>query len=215
MNLDVWIAYFLTELVLSLTPGPAVLLVSSQGLKYGARTSYVGALGISSANLVYFVLSALGLGVLIMEADTLFNIIKLVGACYLIFIGLKMFVLSFRKNEIAVAVSSEENMIANKNAFFQAFVTQISNPKAIIFFVSLLPQFISSKENLTLQITILALTTVIMETAILFFYGWLSARGRDSLKNSKSFSDWVDRLAGGVLIGIGIHLLYLKTKAGL
>jgi homoserine/homoserine lactone efflux protein len=211
MDLNIWVAYLITEFLLSITPGPAVLLVSSQGLKYGAKTSYYGSLGISSANLFYFTLSAFGLGAVIASASEVFDIIKIIGAGYLVFIGLKMIVGSFSKNQQQSEVAPEISK-GSVNAFFNAFVTQVSNPKAIIFFVSLLPQFINPNQNVFYQFSILALTTIVMETFILMFYGWISAKGSDSLRSNPKVMNWIDRVGGGILVAIGINLFFLKSK---
>lgn len=212
MDLNIWLAYVVTEFLLSVTPGPAVLLISSQGLKYGSKTSYFGSFGISTANFIYFVLSALGLGTLIVEASNLFEIIKIAGALYLIYIGIKMIIQSFNtvKNQIAESVESPKSY---KSAFFNAFVTQASNPKAIIFFVALLPQFVDPKANVFYQFSILALTTIFMETLILMLYGWLSSKGGNSLKSDNRVTKWIDRAGGGILVGIGINLFFLKDRS--
>jgi homoserine/homoserine lactone efflux protein len=211
MDFNIWLAYVVTEFLLSVTPGPAVLLISSPGMKYGAKTSYFGSLGISTGNLVYFALSAFGLGALIVRASDIFEIIKFLGACYLVFIGLKMVYNTLKRAQHAV----DDTPVKPKrsgNAFFNAFVTQISNPKAIIFFVSLLPQFVNPQYNVFYQFSILALTTIVMETMILAFYGWLSAKGSTSLRNNPKIMKWIDRVGGGILVGIGINLFFLKSK---
>lgn len=90
MEFNIWLSFFITGFLISLAPGPAVVLIVSQGLKYGVSTSNFGALGISFANLLFFILSAFGLGVLIVQASSFFEFIKIVGATYLVFIGIKM-----------------------------------------------------------------------------------------------------------------------------
>lgn len=97
-----------------------------------------------------------------------------------------------------------------KSAFINTFVTQISNPKAIIFFVALLPQFINSKGNILLQFSILAGSHIFMETLILMSYGWIGAKGTNTFKDNKLVIKWIDRIGGGVLIGIGLNLYFLK-----
>jgi homoserine/homoserine lactone efflux protein len=210
MELKVWFIYLLTEFLLSITPGPAVMLVSTQGFKYGAKPSYFGSLGISSGNLMYFILSAFGLGALILTAGNLFMYVKFGGAIYLIWCGVAMIYKSFK----SIPVIDSEIKINQNNlkSFIQGFMTQAGNPKAIIFFVALLPQFIDQTKNVTIQFTILALTTIIMETFILMFYGWIAANGKRIIGQSSTIAKWQDRIAGFVLIGLGINLLFIKLK---
>ncbi|HEX8548414.1 MAG TPA: LysE family translocator [Cytophagaceae bacterium] len=209
MEFKIWLTYFITGFLVSVTPGPAVLLIASQGLRYGTGTSNFGAFGISSANLLYFILSAFGLGALIIEAENLFELIKITGAIYLVFIGVKMITASFKKDVVKKEVAEVKSK-SLREAFVNAFVTQMSNPKAIIFFVALLPQFINPLGNILLQFCILAFSHIFMETLILMFYGWLSAIGASSVKDNKKVLGWVDRVGGGILIGIGMKLFFLK-----
>jgi homoserine/homoserine lactone efflux protein len=210
MDFNIWIAFTITELVLSFTPGPAVLLVTSQGMKFGARASYYGAVGISIANLIYFTVSAFGLSALILEAKNTFDIIKIVGACYLIFLGVKGIYQSIVKQSIEAQWSLTMNRVSSSHTFAQAIITQLSNPKAIIFFASLLPQFVDPHGNIILQMSIFALTTIGTETFILMGYGWLGAKGGQAVNQNPNFMKWIDRVAGTILIGIGINLFFIK-----
>lgn len=210
MELKVWLLYALTDFLLIITPGPAVMLISAQGFKYGARQSYFGALGISAGNLLYFILSALGLATVILNAGNLFEIIKTGGAIYLIVTGFLMIYKSFKKQTIVN--SGIEKGQNNLRSFLQAFITQTANPKAIIFFIALLPQFIDSTQNIALQFAVLAITTTILEMAVLMFYGRLAAHGKKLGEQNKIWSKLQDRLAGGVLMGLGINLLFVKLR---
>src|SRR5688572_24138007 len=100
MSLRLLAVFTITEFLLCLTPGPAILLVVSQGMRSGFSSSLRGAAGILTGNTIYFVLSAFGLGALLMASSTLFQIIKWAGAGYLVIIGLKM-LLSKRRNDDA------------------------------------------------------------------------------------------------------------------
>ncbi len=208
MSFDVWLAYFFTELVLILIPGPAVVFVTTQGFRYGAAKSYTGALGIACGNLLYFILSALGLGAIILTVEHLFFFIKVVGCAYLIGTGLLMLYSSL-KQELPLHNNS---ISGGSRSFWQGFIIQASNPKAIIFFLALLPQFVDTKGNITMQFTILSLTTIVPETLILMLYGWLSARGSKSVGRNPALAKWKKRIAGLALLGIGINLLFVKSE---
>lgn len=209
MELKTWLMYLLTDVLLNLSPGPAVMLISAQGLKFGARASYYGSIGISGGNLTFFILSALGLGTLILTAGNVFDYIKFAGAVYLIVSGSISLYHSFKKGYQAGDMNTELNQNYTRS-FFQGFITQISNPKAIIFFVALLPQFVDPDGNIFLQFAIFGLTTLITETSVLILYGSLAARGRKMAGQSTVFAKWRDRLSGSVLIGLGVNLFFLK-----
>ncbi|MBA3805808.1 MAG: LysE family translocator, partial [Acidobacteria bacterium] len=130
MSIKLLLVFAVTEFLLSLTPGPAVFLVVSQGMKAGFKPSLRGTLGILSGNAIYFALSALGLGALLLASATLFQVIKYVGAAYLIFIGVKMLV---SRSETQKAGEQTVTPGRSLRLFSQGLATQLSNPKAIVF----------------------------------------------------------------------------------
>lgn len=194
--------FAVTEFLLCLTPGPAVLLVVSQGVRSGFKSSQRGMIGILAGNAIYFVLSALGLGALLMSSAVLFQIIKWVGAAYLVFIGLKML---FTKRKIAnsgdLALTAKPSM----RLFSEGLMTQLSNPKAIVFFSALLPQFLSPDGGVIEQFAILGIASLAIEFCVLLTYGWAAERGSRLIFKGR-FSVLTDRIAGGFLIGAGLGL---------
>ena len=211
MDFKTWLVFLLTSFILALAPGPAVLCVSAQGMKYGPKSSYFGALGISSGNLMYFILSAAGLSAAILKAGNLFTYIKLAGALYLIYTGGMILYKSFNKTH------SEkihlESVQSGMKSFTQAFITQAANPKAILFFVALLPQFVNTHGNIFLQFFILSVTTILPETFILMGYGWLAAKSKHLAGENARFRKIQDRVSGTILVSLGINLLLLDAKA--
>jgi homoserine/homoserine lactone efflux protein len=140
-----------------------------------------------------------------MSSATLFQIIKWLGVGYLIFIGFKMLI--SRK----ASAETGEHAVAPKRSmrlFSEGLVTQLSNPKAIVFFSALLPQFVSADGKVVEQFAILGIISLAIELLILVSYGWAADRGsRFILKGRFSL---VDRLAGGALIGAGLGLAATK-----
>jgi threonine/homoserine/homoserine lactone efflux protein len=201
MPLSTWGLFVLTEIALSLTPGPAVLFVVSQGLRYGGRRSLWANLGILSGNAAYFLLSAFGLGLVLLASRRLFQVVKWCGALYLIYLGGRLILLP---GDIATA---EETSSASSGwmALWQGFVLQVANPKALVFFVALLPQFIDPAGDIALQVGILAVSSAVAEFLVLAAYGWAAGR-----LNAWTKTPWVaralDRVAGSMLVGAGISL---------
>src|SRR5690242_19986356 len=139
-----WWLFASMEFVMCLTPGPAVLYVISSGLRAGARRSLFSNLGILAANAVYFALSATGVGALLAANYNLFLAIKWIGAAYLMIIGLRAI---FGKSEIVKAAAEKPQAVAGLRLFRDGFILQASNPKAIVFFSALLPQFLAPGGN--------------------------------------------------------------------
>ncbi|HKX31477.1 MAG TPA: LysE family translocator [Blastocatellia bacterium] len=207
MPLKVILVFAMTEFLLSLTPGPAVLLVVSQGMRYGAVQSIGGTLGILTGNALYFALSAVGLGTLLMASASLFTAIKWVGAAYLIYVGIRM--LLAREEPEQSTESSTLPARRSMKLFTQGLITQLSNPKAVLFFTALLPQFISSGGDVTQQLVWLGVVSIVVECPVLLAYGWLAERGRKLLPAGR-LAVLPNRIAGGCLIGVGVGLASMK-----
>ena len=197
MTLAVWAAFAVTEFGLSLVPGPAVLLVCTQALRSGFPAGARTALGIIAGNIVYFALAAAGLGALLVASNTLFEVIKIAGAAYLVWLGLRML---FQRRR----ATNEDAPTQQPRSFTQGLLTQLGNPKALVFFTALLPQFISSADPLVPQFALLAATSISLELPILLVYSYLAATGRDRLRRGK---DLTERASGAILVGLGVRLV--------
>jgi threonine/homoserine/homoserine lactone efflux protein len=191
MNWTTWWIFVCTETVLCLTPGPAVLFILSSALKAGARKSIFSNLGILAANAVYFALSATGIGALLLSSK-LFLAVKWIGAAYLVIYGLRLIFSTEEAVQEAAVVDHKSHRL-----FFSGFTLQISNPKAILFFSALLPQFLNPHAAIVPQVVILGLTSVVIEFSILLGYGLAGS----SL--TPRYAKWTNRVAGGLLIGAG------------
>src|SRR5262245_59360189 len=127
MKFETWFLFVITEAVLSVTPGPAVLFVLSQAIRQGATKSVWASLGILSTNAMYFALSATSLGAIIMASYDLFFLVKWVGAAYLVYLGLQSF---FRKSSILKMPADKPMRDSNWRTWMDGFLLQGANPKA-------------------------------------------------------------------------------------
>ena len=189
------------DVVLCFTPGPAVLLIVSQGMRRGFHQSLRGALGICTGNLIYFGLSAAGLGALLIASRTVFEAIKWIGAGYLVFMGLRMI---FAKQEEA----RQEQQVARDDSFRQARFVQLANPKAVVFFTALLPQFIDPRGPIALQFFTLGVISTVIEYPVLALYGFAADKGRAVYARH---TRWIERIAGGCLVAAGAKLAASKA----
>ncbi len=206
MNPTTWWLFASMELVMCLAPGPAVLYVISSGLRAGARRSMFSNAGILAANAVYFALSATGVGALLVANYNLFLAIKWIGAAYLIFIGARAL---FGKASIVESTDEVRGAISGWKLFRDGFILQASNPKAIVFFSALLPQFIDPRLSIVTQVAILWITSNFIEFFVLLGYGMAAGRA-SALARDPRYAAWTDRTAGGLLICAGAGLAALR-----
>ena len=196
----------MTEAVLSLTPGPAVLYVLSQAVRRGSGKSVWASWGILSANALYFTLSATSLGAVIVASYKLFFLIKWLGAGYLVYLGLRTF---FTKTSVVALPESSADPRSGARILRDGFFLQAANPKAILFFTAILPQFIDTRHNVALQILLLGISSILVEFVILFGYGHLAGRALSTARSPR-FEKLTNRIAGSLLIGAGIGLARLR-----
>lgn len=207
MDWQVLLVFTLTMTVLAITPGPAVLLVVSHGMKSGFGASLKAAIGVQAGNGVYFTLSALGLGAILSTSETLFYVVKYVGAAYLIYLGIRIIWTAHRATEPGTGV---EGVL--RQPFAQAVLTQLANPKSVLSFGAMMPQFIDPSGNLLLQYVLLATACVVSEMPILAVYGWLASQGRRAFVGPR-VAVWRERLSGGALVAIGASLAAIRRSA--
>jgi threonine/homoserine/homoserine lactone efflux protein len=210
MSIEIILIFAVTEFLLSLTPGPAVLLVIGQGMRHGFSSSVKGSLGILTGNAIYFALSAFGLGAVLLASATMFTIIKYAGVAYLVYVGVQMILTRSEPED----ENLDRELLPKKSFkhFAQGLITQLSNPKAIVFFTALLPQFVTpAKGNVTAQFLTLGVVSIAIELPILLLYGWLAERGQRLMP--KTWVTLPDRVGGAFLVATGITLA-LITHAG-
>jgi homoserine/homoserine lactone efflux protein len=208
MNPVTWWIFVASETVLCLTPGPAVLFIISSALRSGGVRSIGSNLGILTANSVYFALSGTGVSALLVASYSVFSAVKWIGAAYLIYMGLSAI---FGKSSIVRALDDPRPPRSARRLFVDGFVVQMSNPKAIIFFSALLPQFVDSRAPVGRQIIILGITSAIIEFSILLGYGLAAGRAA-ILARQPRYATWTNRIAGGLLVGAGAGLATINRR---
>jgi homoserine/homoserine lactone efflux protein len=184
------------ELIFSLTPGPTVMLISAYGFKGGFREALAAIAGTQTGNALWYVICVTGLGALVTASPLLFQGIKLLGAAYLIWLGVSTLWKSWRAGEDTLG----PKLIGKP--YLQAALTQMGNPKAILFFGALVPQFLDTNAPLLPQYLIMFVVTFIGESVILTGYGWLAAVGGRAADARHAV--WRERISGTVLTGLGV-----------
>ncbi len=209
MNLDILILYSFVSFFYVISPGPAVFLALTNGLTYDmkivATSSFANILGL-------FLLSAVsisGLGAILTTSATLFMIVKIIGAGYLIYLGIKQFKsASFLKNNHLNKVSIKQKSL--RSVFYESFILAATNPKPIIFFIALFPQFLNINSAILPQFFIMTGIFMIFSFISLCTYGFIAKSAKDWLKNQEIMM-WFHKITGGIFIALGVSLLQLKN----
>lgn len=206
MKFEFWLAYLSLCILYALAPGPAVLLSCGQAIARGFRAGFGVALGTQAGNLVYFLLSAAGLGAVLGASETAFTIVKYAGAAYLIYLGVRT--IAEARKAAAAPVAAPVSLW--RHPFTQGFLNQLANPKSILFWGALFPQFVNFKgDNLPLQFAVLAATCFIVDLVVLSVYAALATRG-GKVMASGPLAIWRERLSGATLIAVGGALSLVK-----
>lgn len=194
--------YAITELVLSLSPGPAVLLVMSQSLCGGCRSGIAAALGIVLVNIVYFILSAVGLGAALVAAPSLFLIIKYAGAVYLCWTAYEI-VHGMVYSGSAYQPAQEFGRAAGSlfASFSRGVIIQAASVKNIIIFVSIIPLFIDPAKDTLGQFVALCLVSFVVELPVLFGYAFTTAKLANLVRSGR-MTKYLDGLSAAMLLGI-------------
>ncbi len=215
MALDVLLLFAATEFLLCLTPGPSVLFVIGLAMRSGTRIGWAAAAGVTAGTAFYFVLSALGVGALIIASHTLFTIVKWAGAGYLVYLGLRMIgplLAALRSGTMPAAEATGPATAAERpsRAFWKGFAIQLANPKTLMFFIALFPQFISPEGNVALQFALMGIVSAAMEMPILMVYALVSAASARWMAGKVVL--WFEGIAGGFLIFIGGALAFARSR---
>jgi homoserine/homoserine lactone efflux protein len=205
MSVEAWAMFCMTEALLCLNPGPSAFVVMSLALSRGQAAGIRATVGVLAANAIYFALSASGLVALHALSAEVFFIIKWAGAAYLIWLGARMIVRSFRARVVGPPPSVG---VSRRSSYWQGFVAQGANPNLFIYFTAILPQFVDPTRPLPGQVAILAGSSFVIEFTVLSVYAALAFRaGR---RAAPRFRLVAERLGGGLLVAAGAGLASLR-----
>lgn len=208
MHWEAFAAFTVLQLLFSVTPGPAVLFTVAHGMRGGWGASLKAGLGIQLGNGIYFTLSALGLGAVLSASETLFHTVKWAGAAYLVWLGVR----TIRDARANAAPRLETPVPLARRPFVQGVLTQLANPKSVLFFGALMPQFIDPNGPLLAQYLLFGAICFFTEMPVLAGYGWVAAQGR-RLTASERIAIWRERISGGLLVGVGASLAAIRRAA--
>ncbi|WCN08842.1 LysE family translocator [Marinomonas mediterranea] len=211
MSIDTFLLYAVVAFFYVISPGPAVFLALYNGAVNGLKVVMSSALGNILGLLVLSSCSISGLSALLLASATLFTIVKVVGASYLIYLGIKQIWATF-KGAQKVSYQKEDSGKTLFSYFKEGFFVAVTNPKPILFFVALFPQFLNTNASLAPQFAIMTSLFMAYSFISLTIYGALANRAKHFLSRGNNIS-WFHRLSGGIFVGLGASLLQVKATS--
>lgn len=200
MELTNWLALVAASVVMLAIPGPTVLLVVSYALSHGRKAASATVAGVALGDFTAMTASLLGLGALLATSAEVFHVLRLIGAAYLVYLGIKLWRAPLDAPDMPAP------MLSLKRIFAHAYAVTALNPKSIVFFIAFVPQFLDLHRPLLPQMVILEATFVVLAAINAALYGGLAAMAREKLK-SIAVRRAVNRTGGGLLVGAGAAAL--------
>ncbi len=203
-TLEFWSIYIITVFVASIIPGPSMLLALAHGIKHGTKISMVTALGNTVASMIQATIAIAGLGIVLSTSTSIFMIIKYIGAAYLIYLGIKLFKTPFTIEN--PSYDKKEKPVLKK-LFSEAFIVAAANPKALIFFTALFPQFIQANRDGLLHYTLLVLIlgVIAFSCMMIYSFGGYKVKG---FFNTSSVSKYIGKIIGTTFVSLGFGLAF-------
>jgi threonine/homoserine/homoserine lactone efflux protein len=203
--------FILAVMLLSVTPGPDTAYIVGRSVAQGRGAGVVSALGIAVGCIVHTLACAFGLTALLAASATAFTIVKFAGAIYLIYLGVRLI---FAKPAATVASGKQAEEIRPRAApkslqqlFAQGFLTNVLNPKVVLFFVSFIPQFVAADSaHKTLAFLALGFVFVLVSTFWNAIVAWIAGSVTQRFSGKPSVKLWLDRVVGSAFVGLGIKL---------
>ncbi len=200
MNIEFWLLYCSVVLAASIIPGPSMMLALTHGIKYGYRRSLATALGNTFASLLQAIIAISGLSIIFTTSEILFSIISYLGAGYLVYIGISLFKTPM-ENTLKIDNKDCEQESLQK-MFNQAFLIAIGNPKAILFFTALFPQFLTQNNAPFMQYFFMTLTLGIIAFICMMLYSIAGHHASSFFKTSK-VGKYLNKIIGGIFVSAG------------
>jgi threonine/homoserine/homoserine lactone efflux protein len=208
---DLWL-FIASGLLLNITPGPDTAYIVGRSVQMGWRGGAAAALGISAGCLVHVFAAAIGLSALLAASSVAFTAIKLIGAAYLIYIGIRMLLARPTANDDA-PTSGTADMLSLPQVFWQGALTNVLNPKVALFFLAFLPQFVAVDAP-SKALAFIALGFIFIFNGTLWCLGVaaFAAKAAGRLRRSSRAVLWINRLLGGVFIALGIRVAMTQSR---
>lgn len=209
MNIETLLVYTTVTFFYVTSPGPAIILAIVNGLRADMKTVMISSLANIIGLFILSTASILGLGVILKTSSTLFMIVKILGALYLIYLGYK-----FLRNKGGFNISDleDEKIVKSKKSYFlESFILAVTNPKPILFFTAIFPQFLDLNSSIAPQFFIMTGIFLLISFSSLCTYSYISKKSKAFFKNQRRINI-VNKITGGLFIFMGLGLLKMKNQ---
>jgi homoserine/homoserine lactone efflux protein len=207
MSFATWIAFVIAGTLIAISPGSGAILSMSHGLAYGVRKASATVLGLQLGLMLVLVIAGAGVGSLLLASETAFTVVKVVGALYLIWLGISQWRSKAEASSISTAGLAPHPTFGRR--VLTGFLTNATNPKGIIFMVAVLPQFIAQDAPVLPQLAILGVTMVSIDTTVMHGYALLASSMQRWFRDARAVK-MQNRFFGAVLMVIGTLLFFVK-----
>jgi homoserine/homoserine lactone efflux protein len=213
MSFATWLSFFIAACLIAISPGSGAVLSMSHGLSYGFRKASGTIFGLQLGLLLVLIIAGAGVGSLLLASELAFNLVKIIGALYLIFLGLMQW--RSQAGQASDNGSGPHTEQGPTPSFGKrvliGFLTNATNPKGIVFMVAVLPSFISPHAPLLPQLAILAVTMVSIDLIVMHTYAFTAASLQNFLRDAKA-QRLQNKVFGAVLMGVGAALFFVKRS---
>lgn len=200
--------FLLAVFILNVTPGPDIAYVAGQSVMHGRRAGLMSALGVSLGGCTHTVFCALGLTALLAASPSAFMIIKILGGLYLVYLGVRT-LLAARKPQVEGRV--EVPRLSHRTLLLRGFITNVTNPKVLLFYVAFFPQFVDATSlHKTSAFLLLGLVFVSSGLMVDALVALLAAQARGAVSARPRVRQWIDGLIGTAFVGLGVRLMLVR-----
>jgi homoserine/homoserine lactone efflux protein len=205
VSLHLWLGFLLAAILIAVTPGPGAVASMSTGMRHGYWSALAVILGLQSAILIHLTIVAVGLGALLAASETAFGAVKIVGAIYLVWLGVRKWRAAPLQQDASLPGAPR------KGLFLQGLLVNLTNPKAIIFIGALVPSFIDTSTEQLPQYLVIAATLCLTDMLVMSIYALVAVRLGGWL-HDPTMLKLQNRLFGGLFVSAGA-LLAVSSRA--
>ena len=206
MEWHTWVAFFVASWVIAISPGSGAVLCMSHGLSYGVRKTEGTIIGLEIGLLFILLVAGAGVGSLLVASEVAFNIVKVLGACYLIYLGF----MQWRSGAGSpMEAGADVAPMSLRRRILTGMLTNATNPKGIVFMVAVLPQFMTDAKPLWSQLAVMAVTLLAVDMVVMTGYAASASALRRWMRSERARRNQ-NRVFGGLLMLVGTGLFFVK-----